>query len=91
MASHSERTRMRNRGLLTKGDRQALRGEREVDDDRIPDIRYNVSQRMERIERDLEILRASGHGDLVAEFYDKFSRAAQLEERVAELEARLED
>lgn len=82
---------MRNRGLLTKADRNALLGEREVTDERLADIRYNIRQRMAHIEDDLQILREAGEDDLVAGFYDRFGRAAQLEQRVAELEERLKD
>lgn len=82
---------MRNRGILTKDDRAAFRGERDVDDERMADIRYNVRQRMGRIEEDLRILRAAGEDQLVAKFYDSFARTSQLEQRIEDLERRLED
>lgn len=90
MANQSERTRMRNRGLLTKADREALLGDRDVDEQRLADIRYNIRQRMEHIEDDLQILRQAGEDELVAKFYDEFGRAAQLEARIEELEEKLE-
>lgn len=91
MANASERSRMRNRGLLTKADREALLGDRDVDDQRLADIKYNIRQRMDNIEEDLQILRRAGEDDLVAKFYDSFARASQLEQRIEELEERLED
>lgn len=88
MASQSEHSRMRNRGLLTKADREFFRGERESD--READIRYNINQRMEHIEEDLRILREAGEDELVAQFFDRFGRTRQLEERINELEEKLE-
>lgn len=93
MAEASERARMRNRGLLTKADRAFFKGGRDPEnpDARRSDIRYNIKQRMNRIEEDIRILREAGEDDLVAEFYDRFGRTSQLEKRVRELEAQLED
>lgn len=91
MPTDSERGRMRNRGLLTKDDRAVFRGERDVDADRLADIRYNVRQRMDHIEEDIRILKDAGEEDLVARFYNAFGRTGQLEQRIQELERRLDD
>ncbi len=85
MQSESESDRMRNRGLLTKRDRKALRGEREVTSEQLQDIRWNVRKRMERIERDLEILEAAGEDELVDDFYNEFGMT-DIARRVRELE-----
>lgn len=85
MQSESERDRMRNRGLLTREDRKVLRGGKDVDEDRLHDIRWNINKRIERIETDLEILEEAGEGDLVNDFYDEFGMS-DLARRVRELE-----
>jgi len=77
---------MENRGLLTKGDRKAFRGEREVSSDRLVDIRHNVRKRMERMERDLEILESAGEEELVDNFYSRFSVSNRLRQVERELE-----
>lgn len=81
---------MRNRGILTREDREIFQGEKEVDDDRLQDIRWNVDQRMDRIERDLEILEAAGEDELVDDFYDRFGMG-DIIRRVRELERRADD
>lgn len=93
MAKASELDHMRNRGLLTKADRAFFQGDREPEDpeSRRGDIRYNINQRMDRIEEDLRILREAGEDDLVANFWDRFGRTSQLEKRVEELEQELEE
>jgi polyhydroxyalkanoate synthesis regulator phasin len=84
---------VRNRGLLTKGDREALAGNLDVEhpEQRLADLRYNVRQRMENMEQDLDILRETGHDDLADEFHQRFGQVERLERRVRELEERLED
>jgi len=81
---------MRNRGLLTKRDRKALRGERDVTSEQLQDIRWNVRKRMERIEHDLEILEAAGEDELVDDFYNEFGMT-DIARRVRELERESED
>ncbi len=90
MQSESESDRMRNRGLLTKRDRKALRGERDVTSEQLQDIRWNVRKRIERIERDLEILEAAGEDELVDDFYGEFGMT-DIARRVRELERESED
>lgn len=82
---------MRNRGLLTLDDRKVFTGEKEPEEGRLSDIRWNVDQRMERIERDLEILREAGEDELVEEFYTRFERGAEMERRIERLEELLEE
>jgi len=90
MQSESERERMRNRGILTREDREVFQGERDVDEDRMQDIRWNIKQRMDRIERDLEILDAAGEDDLVDDFYDRFGMG-DIVRRVRKLERANDD
>lgn len=80
---------MRNRGLLTLDDRRVFTGEKEATAARQADIRWNVEQRMNRIERDLEILREAGEEELVEKFYAKYGGDAELERRIERLEALL--
>ncbi len=88
MQSESESDRMRNRGLLTRGDREALRDG--IDEEKLHDLRWNVRKRMERIEEDLEILEEAGEEELVDEFYDEFG-VGDLARRVRELEKGVND
>ncbi len=90
MQSESERDRMRNRGLLTKDDRKAYRGDRDVDEESFHDIRWNIRKRMDRMEKDLEILEEAGEDELVDEFYDRFGMT-DLARRVRELEKETKD
>lgn len=82
-----------SRGLLTDGEREFLRGEKEVAD---PDgYRYNTRSRfrarMKRLDEDLEILREAGEDELVEEFYDKFGRVERLERELEELRDELDN
>ena len=88
MQSESESDRMRNRGLLTRGDREALRDD--IDEEKLHDLRWNVRKRMERIGEDLEILEEAGEDELVDEFYDEFG-VGDLARRVRELEKGVDD
>lgn len=86
---------MRNRGLLTKKDRKVLQGDVEFESEearqnKISDIRWNVDQRMQKIEDDLRILREGDENELVAQFYDTFGPTKELEQRIEELEERLD-
>ena len=92
MASMPEPAVM-NRGLLTKAQREYLRGEK-------PDVdaesyryrtRSDFRQRMERLEEDLELLREAGEDDLVGEFYERFGRVERLQREVERLREQLED
>lgn len=78
-------------GILSEGEREFFKGRKEVED---PDgyrrnARYRARQRMDQIEDDLAELRDAGEDDIVDEFYERFSRASQLEQRVEELEEKL--
>lgn len=79
-------------GILSKGERAFFRGEKDPSD---PDgykrnARYRARQRMNRIEKDLELLREAGQEDLVEEFYNRFSETTRLREEVEELREQVE-
>lgn len=80
-------------GLLSTGEREFYRDEKDPDD---PDgyrrnARYRARQRINEIEEDLELLEDAGEDDLVEEFYQRFSRVSQLEQRLNELEGQVDD
>lgn len=84
---------MENRGLLTADDRTFFQGGAEKDDpvQARRDKRHNIRKRIERIERDLEILQAAGEEDLVEEFYSTLGRHERLEERLRRLEEQIDE
>lgn len=92
MASMPEPSVM-NRGLLTKAQREFLRGEKsDVDEESYRyRTRSDFRNRMERLEEDLELLRESGEDDLVAEFYERFGRVKRLQREIDELREQLDD
>lgn len=80
-------------GLLSKSEREFLSGENEPQD---PDgyrrnTRYRARKRIEQVEDDLELLEEAGEGDIVEEFYQRFSRVGQLQARIEELEEQVSD
>lgn len=82
-----------NRGLLTKAQREFLRGEKnDVDED---SYRYNLRSdfraRMDNLEEDLELLRESGEEKLVEEFNARFDRVGKLEEELEDLRDQLDE
>lgn len=74
-------------GILTKGQRAFLRGEKDVADPEgyRGNIRYRTRKRMDRIEQDLVLLREAGEDDLVEEFYNRFDRVGRLEDELEQL------
>jgi phosphopantetheine adenylyltransferase len=80
-----------NRGLLTKSQREFLRGEKDNVDETT--YRYNLrsdfKQRMEMLEEDLELLEDAGEDDLVEDFYDAFGETIE-QRRLDRVEAELE-
>jgi len=80
-------------GILSDGERQFFLGEKEVED---PDgyernARYRARQRMDQIEKDLEVLRENGQEDLVNEFLNRFGRVERLEREVERLRDELSE
>lgn len=92
MATTHEPPRIMSRGLLTKSEREFLRGEKDdVDEQQYRyNIRSNFRARVSELEDDLELLRASGEGELVEEFHSTFSRMERLEREVEQLRDELE-
>jgi len=80
---------MANRGLLTKRDREKLQSEEDLE--RRDALRYNIRQRMENLEEDLQILREAGEEDLVDEFYEMFGREGEDNHRLEKLEREVEE
>lgn len=83
-----------NRGLLTKRQREFLRGEvNDIEDEQqyIYNIRSDFRERMERLEEDLQLLRDAGQDELAEEFYVKFERVERLEREVEELRDELNE
>jgi hypothetical protein len=74
-------------GILTEGEREFLRGEKDVENPGgyRSNVRYRAKQRMDQIEEDLEVLREAGEDDLVEEFFGRFGRVQRLEREVEEL------
>ena len=80
-------------GLLSKGEREFFNGEKDPED---PDgyrrnARYRARKRIDQIEDDLELLEEAGEDDIVAEFYQRFSRVGQLEREVQRLREQVDD
>lgn len=82
-----------SRGLLTDTDREILRGEVDADNlsSRRSNVRYSFRQRMDRLEKDLEILRECEEEGLLAEFHQRFGRVERVERELAELRERLDE
>jgi|GEM_PF-2596416 len=80
-------------GLLSKAEREVLRGERDVEhpEEYRGNVRYRARKRIEQIEEDLELLAETDNEDIVEEFHDKFSGYDDLEERVNQMQAELEE
>ena len=91
MATNRESLGIMSRGLLTKSEREFLRGEKlDVDSQQYRyNIRSNFRGRMSELEADLELLRGAGEEELVEEFYDSFGRVERLEREVQELRSEL--
>jgi hypothetical protein len=79
-------------GILTKGEREFFRGEKDVEDDDgyRRNARYRARKRIQQIEDDLQVLEAAGEDDLVEEFYNQFSRVQRLEKELEELRSEVE-
>jgi len=86
------RTRV-STGILSDGEREFFRGEKEVKDEDgyQRNARYRARQRMDQIEEDLDVLREAGQEDLVEEFVNRFGRVERLEREVEELRAKLDE
>lgn len=71
---------MKNRGLLTDDDRQLFQGEKTTSNTGRTKRkrRMNISERIQKLERDLKILHEAGEEKLVREFFDA-TRTAQTE------------
>lgn len=80
-------------GILSPKEREFFRGENEVENPSgyRGNARYRARNRMEQIERDLEVLKEAGEDDIVEEFYSRFSRVGELERKVERLENELEE
>lgn len=93
MATGQQARHMENRGLLTADDRAFYRGEKDVEDEEkmAREKRYNVRQRIENIEEDIEILRQAGEDQVVEDFYDAIGRYERLERELAELKEEIGD
>lgn len=92
MAASPEDATVMSRGLLTKAEREFLRGEKE--DVNQQNYRYNTrsnfKSRMDKLEEDLQLLRDAGEDDLVEEFYRRFGRVERLQKEVDRLRKELE-
>lgn len=82
---------LRNRGILTRADREFLDGNRDVENPqhRRYELRSNVRKRVENLKRDLQYLREHGEDELADEVLNELSPQRRLEERVSRLEDRL--
>lgn len=72
--------------LLSDKQRAFLRGEREGDlkdpDQYERKVRHQARQRVEMLRRDLQLLEANDHEDIVAQFYYEVSRIERLREEL---------
>jgi hypothetical protein len=80
-------------GLLSKGEREFLRGERTQIQD--PDgyrnnVRHRVRQRIDQIEDDLQLLEDAGHDDIVQEFEQKYG-ADRLAREIEDIQQQLDE
>lgn len=80
-------------GLLSTGEREFLRGEKDVED---PDgylrnVRHRARKRMTQMEEDLTVLEEAGQDELVEEFYNSFGRDRRLEREIERLHEELRD
>ena len=82
-----------SRGLLTKSEREVLRGEKDdVDEDSyIYNIRTRARKRMNELEDDLELLEEAGEDELVRDFFQRFGKVERLEREIEALEQRLDE
>lgn len=82
-----------SRGLLTKGQREFLQGEKpDVDKDQYRyRLRSDFRARMEKLEEDLEMLREAGEDDLVNEFHQKFGRVERLQREIERLREKVDE
>lgn len=80
-------------GILTDSERSFYRGENEVEDPEgyRGNARHRARNRMDQIEKDLQVLKEAGEDDLLDEFYSRFSRVGELEREVAELREKLDE
>lgn len=92
MATSAEPPGVMSRGLLTKSEREFLRGEKDdVDEQQYRyNIRSNFRARVAELEDDLELLRDAGEGELAEEFHNTFSRMDRLEREVEQLRDKLD-
>ncbi len=92
MATTPEPHGIMSRGLLTKSEREFLRGEKDDVDARQYryNIRSNFRSRVSELEDDLELLRDAGEEELVEEFHNTFSRMDRLEREVERLRDELD-
>lgn len=93
MGANDESPAIMSRGLLTKSEKEFLRGEKDdVDQQQYRyNVRSNFKARMEMLEDDLELLDEAGEDDLVEAFYQRFGRVERLEKEVERLRAELEE
>lgn len=92
MGTPQQPTRRMTTGLLSEGEREFFEGEKEPED---PDgyrrnARYRARQRMDQIEKDIEVLQEAGEDDLVDEFFNRFGRVQRLEREVEQLRSQLD-
>lgn len=82
-----------SRGLLTPGEREFLRGEKDVEnpDAYLYNIRSRFRERMNELDDDLELLRAAGEDELVDDFFQEFGRVERLEREIESLRERVDD
>lgn len=74
-------------GILSEGEREFFRGNKDVEDTDgyRRNARYRARKRIEQIEKDLQVLKEAGEDDLVEEFYNQFSRVQRLEDEIEQL------
>lgn len=80
-------------GILSEGERAFFDGRKEVGDPAgyERNARYRARQRMDQIEKDLDVLREAGQEDIVKEFLNRFGRVERLEKEVEQLRDQLDD
>lgn len=93
MGTPSQSKQRMTTGLLSEGERDFYTGDKDPEDSDgyRRNARYRARQRMDQIEKDIEVLQEAGEDDLVDEFFNRFGRVQRLERELEELRSQLGD
>jgi hypothetical protein len=83
---------MRNRGILTEDDRSFFRDEKSVEeeDKMRAEKLFNIRERIEHLNEDVDILTEAGEDETVKLLYGTLERYERLEQQLQEIQQQLE-